>query len=115
MNSLEDFRREIDKVDAVLLEALGKRLAICAAVAHFKRDNDIPMMQPGRVEAVKNTRAAAAEKHGLRPDFVRDLYGLIIAEACRLEDDIIDAPHAAPQAVPHDAAVPPQQHQPQTT
>jgi chorismate mutase len=89
MNSLEDFRREIDQVDAALLAALGRRLRICAEVAVFKRANNIPMMQPSRVEAVKNRVAGMAEEHGLRPEFVRELYGLIIGEACRLEDDII--------------------------
>jgi chorismate mutase-like protein len=91
MNSLEDFRKEIDQIDAALLAALGRRLAICAEVAHFKRANNIPMMQPGRVESVKNRQAVAAPQHGLRPEFVREMYGLIIDEACRLEDDIIDA------------------------
>ena len=101
MNSLEEFRREIDQIDAILLDALGRRLGICAQVAHFKRANGIPMMQPSRVEAVKDRAAALAASHGLRPEFVRELYGLIIAEACRLEDDIIDA---APATVTADAS-----------
>ena len=92
MKSLEDFRRQIDQVDAELLAALGKRLAICADVAHFKRAHGIAMMQPARVTAVKDRVAALASEHGLRSDFLRDLYGAIIAEACRLEDDIIDGP-----------------------
>lgn len=93
MSSLEDFRREIDKLDAVLLETLGKRLAVCAEVARFKKSNNIPMMQPARVEMVKDRAAALGGKHNLRPEFVRELYGQIIGEACRLEDDIIGQPH----------------------
>jgi len=93
MNSLEDFRREIDKLDAALLETLGNRLAVCAEVARFKKSQNIPMMQPARVEMVKDRVAALAERHHLRPEFVRDLYGKIIAEACRLEDEIIGQPH----------------------
>jgi chorismate mutase len=105
MNSLDDFRKEIDRIDAALLDALGRRLAICAEVAHFKRAQGIPMMQPSRVEAVKDRVAALAAAHGLRPEFVRELYGQIIAEACRLEDDIIDAPGVAPGASPPATAV----------
>ena len=92
MNSLEDFRREIDKLDGMLLEALGRRLSVCAEVARFKKSNNIPMMQPTRVEAVKDRVASIAARHDLRPEFVRELYGKIIDEACRLEDDIIGQP-----------------------
>lgn len=98
MNSLEEFRKRIDQVDAELISAIGRRLAICNEVAHFKRANGIPMMQPARVEAVKERAAAAAPAHGLRPEFLRELYGLIIAEACRLEDDIIGVDPTAKQA-----------------
>lgn len=94
MNSLEDFRKQIDRIDAVLIEAVGKRLGICNQVAHFKREHGIPMMQPGRVEHVKERMAEIGKTHGLRPEFVRELYGLIIGEACKLEDEIIDAPSA---------------------
>ena len=50
------------------------------------------MMQPGRVAEVKERCAQMAREHGIDPDFARQLYGLIIDEACRMEDEIIDDP-----------------------
>lgn len=91
IQSLDELRGAIDRVDADLLSALGHRLSLCAEVAELKKANNIPMMQPARVEQVKSQRAALAPQYGLRPEFVQRLYAMIIDEACHLEDDIIGA------------------------
>jgi chorismate mutase len=90
MSTLEELRERLNRIDEQLITALGERYEVCRAVAKFKKENNIPMMQPARVEEVKNRCAAMAEHKNVNPEFVRNLYGLIIAEACRLEDSIID-------------------------
>lgn len=92
MEKLLAFRGELNAVDAEIVRLLGRRYAICRAVAVFKREHGIPMMQPGRVAEVKERCAQLAREHGIDPDFARQLYGLIIDEACRMEDEIIDDP-----------------------
>jgi len=87
---LEDFRNGIDMLDRQLIEVLGQRFEICRKIAHFKREQDIPMMQSGRVEAVKLQCRNLARQHGVSEDFITEIYTLIIAESCRLEDEIID-------------------------
>jgi chorismate mutase len=49
------------------------------------------MMQPDRVKAVHERNAELARLNSVNPKLVQDLYTLVIAEACRLEDEIIDA------------------------
>jgi chorismate mutase-like protein len=88
---LETMRRELDAIDTALVDALGQRLALCRRIASYKREHGIPMMQPHRVELVKRRCAALGEQRGLAAQFMVELYTLIIAEACRIEDDIIDA------------------------
>jgi chorismate mutase len=90
MNQLEQFRQEIDTLDAQIIEALGKRFEVCRQVAHFKKAEGIPMMQPGRVEEVKKRRQDLGTEQGITPDFMLDLYSLIIQESCRMEDEIIE-------------------------
>lgn len=90
-SGLEPFRKRIDELDHQITTMLAERLKVCAEVAAYKKNNAIPMMQPDRVEAVKGRCAALGASKGLRPDFVRALYALIIEEACRLEDEIIAA------------------------
>lgn len=90
MEALVRFRSQLNEIDESIVELLGKRYAVCRSVADFKRENGIPMMQPSRVAEVKERCAKLAELHGVNPEFARRLYGLIIDEACRLEDEIID-------------------------
>ena len=92
MDVLMAFRKELNSLDEQIIRLLGRRYEICRAVAQHKRENGIPMMQPGRVAEVKERCARMASEHDVDPDFARRLYGLIIDEACRMEDAIIDGP-----------------------
>jgi len=92
MEDLAKYRVALNSIDEQIIKLLGERYGICRYVAEYKRDNQIPMMQSGRVEEVKNRCAELAINHMVNPDFVRELYTAIIDEACRLEDEIIDAP-----------------------
>jgi chorismate mutase-like protein len=88
-----EFRARIDALDNDIIRAVATRLAICREVALFKKTEGLAMMQPDRVEAVKNRAAAAGVAVGLDRDFVVDLYSLIIGEACRLEDELMENHH----------------------
>lgn len=96
MDRLPEFRKSLNDIDRKIVSLLGERYALCRDIGLYKKENGIPMMQPSRVEEVKARCASLAAEHGVNPDFVRSLYGLIIDEACRLEDEIIDgAPGSA--------------------
>lgn len=88
---LLEFRARLNSIDERIVELLGARFGVCRDVAEYKRQRGIPMMQPARVAEVKARCAKLAESHGVNPDFAHRLYELIIDEACRLEDAIIDA------------------------
>ena len=96
MDDLSKFRAALDRIDAQLIDLLGQRFEICRQVAIFKRTHKVPMMQPDRVKAVHERNAQLAKAHSVNPQFVKDLYTLVIGEACRLEDEIIDADPASP-------------------
>ena len=91
---LQSLRDELDGLDRTLLETLRLRLDCCCRIGLHKRDHAIPMMQPQRIGVVQARAAAFAAEHGMSPAFLRALYELIIAETCRLEDEIIGAPAA---------------------
>lgn len=88
---LRALRGELDAIDRRLLEAVKERIDVCVRVAHVKRDFDIPMMQPGRVGVVQDRAREFARNNDLSEDFLASVYSLLIAEACRVEDVIIDA------------------------
>ena len=92
---LETLRQELDMIDATLLETLRERLDCCCRIGQHKRDHAIPMMQPQRIGVVQQRAAAFAATHRMSPEFLRALYELVIAETCRLEDQIIGPATAA--------------------
>ena len=97
MTDLSEFRSELNKIDERIVALLGQRFTIIRKVADYKKDNQVPMMQPSRVEEVKDRCAESAIAHEVNPELLRNLYGLIIDEACRVEDEIIDNPDEAPR------------------
>jgi len=89
MGTLEEYRGEIDRLDARLLELLAERLRLCCRVAEYKREHGLPVLQPERATQVVERVLAEANRLGLDDRFVRSLYELIMAEACRLEEEIV--------------------------
>jgi chorismate mutase-like protein len=99
---LDGFRVEINEVDEQILALLSRRLQICVAIARVKCDHGIPMMQEDRVAKVRARFSALAERNGLTSAFAQQLYDVILAEACRVEDMIMapDTPGSARSTAP---------------
>lgn len=87
---LTAYRERIDALDDQIVALIAERLKIVGQVGHYKAKRGIAVMQPDRIVEVKERNAKRGEAAGLRPDFTRALYGLIIDEACALEDEIMD-------------------------
>jgi chorismate mutase len=90
VSGLEPFRRRLDVLDDEIARLLGERFEICREVAVYKSENEIPMMQPGRVEIVRNRYLERGAEANLPADFSADLFDLLIAATCRAEDELMD-------------------------
>jgi chorismate mutase-like protein len=98
---LKDLRAELDRIDERLLDILRQRIACCVRIGHYKREHNLPVRQPHRASIVQQRAARYAEAHGMDATFLRRLYDLIIGEACRVEDVVIDnAPRPNPGDLP---------------
>jgi chorismate mutase len=86
---LTSLRDELDGIDRALLDTLRARLALCCRIGAHKARHAIAMMQPHRIGIVQARAADFAKLHGIDPAFLQALYELIIAETCRLEDEVI--------------------------
>jgi 4-amino-4-deoxychorismate mutase len=92
---LEPFRRRLDVLDGEIAGLLGERFDICREVAGYKREHDIPMMQPERVIEVRERYLARGTEVGLPPEFTAALFELLIGATCKLEDELIAMPSPA--------------------
>ncbi|WP_034272619.1 chorismate mutase family protein [Haloechinothrix halophila] len=91
-NALEDLRARLDALDLELLATLRDRIRCCVEIAEYKRENNVPMMQPHRIGIVQRRAARFGQEHDIDGDFLYRLYELIIAETCRVEDHVIGVP-----------------------
>jgi chorismate mutase len=68
----------------------GERFEICREVARFKSERGIPMMQPERVAEVRARYLARGADANLPAEFSADLFELLIAATCKLEDELME-------------------------
>jgi chorismate mutase len=92
---LEPFRRRLDEIDDGIARLLGERFQICREVARHKSEHGIPMMQPERVVEVRERYLARGADADLPAEFSADLFELLIAATCKMEDELMAAPSAA--------------------
>lgn len=90
---LARLRAELDHIDGRLLDDVRDRLGVIARIADLKQRCTIPVMQPARMRQVHERAATYAHRNGLSTEFLHDLYALLIDEACRVEDLVVDDPH----------------------
>jgi 4-amino-4-deoxychorismate mutase len=98
VSGLEAFRRRLDVLDDQIASLLGDRFAVCREIALYKREQKIPMMQPERVAEVRARYLARGQEADLPPDFSEQLFEILIAATCRMEDDLIADHDVANQA-----------------
>jgi chorismate mutase-like protein len=100
VSGLEPFRRRLDELDDQIARLLGERFEICREIARYKRAEGVPMMQPDRVAEVRARYLARGSEVELPPEFTEELFELLIAATCKMEDELIDASASSP----HDEA-----------
>jgi chorismate mutase len=87
---LAPFRARLDEIDAQLVDLLGERFQICREVAVHKAENEIEMMQPGRVEVVRARYLRHGAEVDLPGDFTAAFFDLMIDATCRAEDQLME-------------------------
>jgi 4-amino-4-deoxychorismate mutase len=101
---LAPLRRRLDALDEQIARLLGERFATCREIALYKREHEIPMMQPERVAEVRARYLAGGADVDLPDDFTEALFELVIASTCKMEDELIgqtDDDEAVASCCPH--------------
>ena len=86
--SLMQLRRQIDQLDNELIEVLAKRMNISREIGAYKRDHNMPIVQPNRYGDIMNTRILAAKSMGIGEEFMRSVLSAIHEESVRLQVEI---------------------------
>jgi len=87
--TLDDLRRDIDRVDEVLVRLLNERARCVCEIGRLKKEQGIEVYQPDREKDVLNHVREVATEGPLGPDAIARLFERIIDEARRLERRVV--------------------------
>jgi len=85
MSILDDLRKNIDRVDEVLVRLLNERARCACEIGRLKKELGVEIYQPDREKQVLDHVRGVAAEGPLGPDAIARLFERIIDEARRLE------------------------------
>ena len=88
VESLAQLRRQIDQLDNELVEVLAKRMNISREIGAYKKNHNMPVVQPNRYGDIMNTRVKAASTAGIDEDFMRKILSTIHEESVRIQVEL---------------------------
>ncbi len=80
---LQEHRRSIDRLDAILIYTLGERFSHTQAVGRLKAEHGLPPADPEREARQIARLQKLAESAGVNPDFATKIISFIIEEVIR--------------------------------
>src|SRR5688572_10164292 len=89
MTTLDELRRDIDRVDEVLVRLLNERARCVCEIVRLKKEQGIEFYQPDREKDVLRHVREVAHEGPLGPEAIGRLFERIIDEARRLERRVI--------------------------
>lgn len=92
--TMEDVRREIDRLDRDLVRLLAERQTYVEQAGRIKGERTA-VRDPARIEDVVAKVLAEAEREGLSPAIAEPLWRLLIEKSIEHEFDVFDAKTAA--------------------
>lgn len=85
---LSNFRNQIDQIDNQIIELLAKRFEIVKQVGHYKKEHNLPPLQPGRWEEVLQDKIQKAKKYNIDQNCIVDIWNRIHESALKMEENI---------------------------
>ncbi len=77
MNDLELYRQEIDTIDRELLTLIKKRFDIIEKVGIYKKENNMPPLQPARWQEVLEKIKHQWKELNLNPKYIEIIWNTI--------------------------------------
>ena len=87
--TLDDLRRDIDRVDEVLVRLLNERARCVCEIGRLKKELNLEVYQPDREKQVIEHVRSVAVEGPLGPEAIVRLFERIIDEARRLERRVV--------------------------
>jgi chorismate mutase len=89
-SKLEGLRREIDKIDAELIDILARRMKIVEDIGQYKRENNITILQLKRWSDIISDRLNIGVSMGLSREFLLKMLQLVHKESIQKQTEIMN-------------------------
>lgn len=89
MRTLDDLRKDIDRVDEVIVRLLNERARVACEIGRLKKEQGVPVYQPEREKQVLDHVRSIAVEGPLGQEAIARLFERIIDEARRLERRVV--------------------------
>lgn len=76
-NSLENARKEINRIDQEMAKLFEERMGCAKAIAEYKNENGLPVFDPGREKELIERNLQLIECESLKEDYVKFLSGVM--------------------------------------
>lgn len=83
-------RKELDMYDNAIKNMITLRMALIPIVAKIKQENNLPLYQGKREDEIYYNIELFAEKYGVDRNLVQDIYKLIIENALKIEEEVVN-------------------------
>ena len=83
---LQNFREQIDSLDAEILYLLFRRFTLVWEIWKIKKQENIPALQEDRWKHVINEKIEIWSEFGLDKEFIEDIWNRIHKEALKIEN-----------------------------
>ena len=85
MNKLDEYRRQLEKIDKSILDLLAKRFIIVRKIGSIKKDNNLPIIDIKQEEEKINQLSLTGKKLGIEKNLIRSVWSLIFKNSYILE------------------------------
>jgi chorismate mutase len=75
---LEDYRQEIDRLNAEITDAISRRMNVVEEIGEYKKENNMEIKDEGREEKVKQQFEKLFEREDLPKERGREMAGFLI-------------------------------------
>ncbi len=89
-DKLAELRKQIDKIDDLLIKQIGDRMKIAEKIGEVKRDNNVTILQVNRWDEIVQKRVQLAKALNLSEEFTVKYLELLHNESIRKQNEVMN-------------------------